>query len=131
MTTEMMTVDDAHAAEIRPLVQDYFDLVHTNDLAILDRIFDGNAHLYGRSEEGEVVLWPLARYRQILAGRQSPQSLGALREDRLLALDVAAATQAFAKVRVRIGQIVFLDYLTLVKLADGWKIASKTYHRLT
>lgn len=121
--------DEMQKSDIVSLVGDYFRLLHTNDLAIVDRIFDGNAHLYGRGETGDVVLWSIARYRQILAGRQSPESLGAAREEEILALDFASTTQALAKVRVRIGVNRFLDYLTLIKSGDGWRIVSKTYHR--
>ena len=113
--------------EVDDIANRYFDLVYTNDLAILDRIFDGNAHLYGRNEAGEVLLWPIARYRAVLASRQSPQKLGAPREQEILARDFASPTQAFVKVRVRINALVFVDYLTLIKLASGWKIVSKTY----
>ena len=100
-------------------------MVYTNDLAILDRIFDGNAHLYGKNEAGEVLLWPIARYRAVLASRQSPEKLGAPRQQEILARDFASPTQAFVK--VWINSLVFVDYLTLVKLSTGWKIVSKTY----
>jgi Putative lumazine-binding len=64
--------------EIDDVANQYFDLVYTNDLAILDRIFDDNAHLYGKNEAGEVLLWPIARYRAVLANRQSRRSLARL-----------------------------------------------------
>ena len=45
-------------------------------------------------------------------------------------LDFASPTQAFAKVKVRINKMLFLDYLTALKLAKGWRIVSKTYQLL-
>lgn len=121
------TTEETLQDEVDDIASQYFDLVYTNDLAILDQIFDGNAHLYGRNEAGEVLLWPIAQYRAVLASRQSPQKLGAPREQEILARDFASTTQAFVKVRVRINALVFVDYLTLIKLASGWKIVSKTY----
>ena len=127
ITMTQPTTEKTLQDEVDDIANQYFDLVYTNDLAILDRIFDGNAHLYGRNEAGEVLLWPIARYRAVLASRQSPQKLGAPREQEILARDFASPTQAFVKVRVRINALVFVDYLTLIKLASGWKIVSKTY----
>jgi Putative lumazine-binding len=64
------STETAVQTEIDDVANQYFDMVYTNDLAILDRIFDGNAHLYGKNEAGEVLLWPIARYRAVLASRQ-------------------------------------------------------------
>ena len=44
---------------------------------------------------------------------------------------VSSPTTAFAKVQCQIPPRYFTDYLTFVKLADGWKIVSKTFHTLT
>jgi hypothetical protein len=76
--------------EVDQIANQYFDLVYTNELAILDRIFDGNAHRYGKTEAGDVLLWPIARYRAVLASGQSPQQLGAPREQEILARDFAS-----------------------------------------
>jgi hypothetical protein len=42
---------------------------------------------------------------------------------------VASPTQALAKVRVRINDMVFVDYLSYHKVDDRWLITSKAYHR--
>ena len=121
ITMTQASTETAVQTEIDDVANQYFDLVYTNDLAIIDRIFDGNAHLYGKNEAGEVLLWPIARYRAVLASRQSPEKLGAPRQQEILARDFASPTQAFVKVRVRINSLVFVDYLTLIKLSTGWK----------
>jgi Putative lumazine-binding len=55
------------------------------------------------------------------------EKLGAPRQQEILARDFASPAQTFVKVRVRINSVVFVDYLTLIKLSTGWKIVSKTY----
>ena len=112
---------------VTELVERYFDLLYTSDLELFDRVFDGQAQLYGLAN-GAPVVWPAARYRAIIKGRESPQVLGAKREQEILQLDFASDTQAFAKVKVRINEMLFIDYLTALKLTDGWRIVSKTYH---
>jgi hypothetical protein len=53
------------------------------------------------------------------------------REDFIVQIDRSSPTTAFAKVQCQIPPRYFTDYLTFVKLADGWKIVSKTFHTLT
>ena len=38
------------------------------------------------------------------------------------------STQAFAKVRVRMNTMVFVDYLVFHRVEDDWMITSKAYH---
>ena len=72
--------------------------------------------------------WSAAEYREVLAKRESPKSLGASRDEAILLLDVASDTQAFVKAKVRINTAVFVDYLTFHKIDGNWKITSKGYH---
>lgn len=112
---------------VTELVERYFDLLYTSDLGLFDQVFDSQAQLYGLAN-GAPVVWPAAKYRAIIKGRESPQVLGAKREQEILQVDFASATQAFAKVKVRINEMLFIDYLTALKLTDGWRIVSKTYN---
>jgi Putative lumazine-binding len=109
------------------LVERYFDLLYTSDLGLFDKVFDDQAQLYGLAN-GTPVVWPAAKYRAIIKGRESPQVLGSKREQKILQVDLASATQAFAKVKVRINEMLFIDYLTALRLTNGWRIVSKTYH---
>ena len=43
-------------------------------------------------------------------------------------MDLAAADQAMAKVRVRINTTVFVDYLTYHRIDGEWLITAKAYH---
>ena len=130
MTTDTMTAsEDRITQDVRDLAGRYFDLLYTCDLTLFDRVFDPAAHLYGLGD-GDVVVWTADHYRQILAGRDSPKALGSRREEAHLHVDIASPTQAFAKVKVRINQLVFIDYLSFLKLKQGWRIVSKTYHRM-
>jgi hypothetical protein len=98
------------------------------DTAKFDRVFGPTSQLHG-FREGKMTCWPAAQYKEILAGRKSPKALGSRREEQVLLLDVASPTQALAKVRVRINDMVFVDYLSYHKVDDRWLITSKAYHR--
>ena len=76
-----------------------------------------------------MTCWPAAQYKEVLAGRKSPKALGSPREEQILLLDFASPTQALAKVRVRINDMLFVDYLSYHKIGEQWIITSKAYHR--
>jgi hypothetical protein len=111
------------------LVERYFDLLYTNDITIFGDVFAEQAHLYGLVN-GAPLVWPVAQYRDLLSRRESPKAQGAPRENEILAIDRASDTQAFAKVAVRVADVRFIDYLSMIALPQGWRIISKTYHQL-
>jgi len=108
-------------------VQRYFDLMYDGDTVRFDRVFRSTAQLHG-FREGQMSMWPAPQYKEILAGRPSPKSLNAPREEEILLMDFASATQAVVKVRVRINTVVFVDYLTYHRIEGEWLITSKAYH---
>ncbi len=111
-------------------VQLYLDLMYDCDVGKFDRVFASTSQLHG-FRAGKMTCWGAAHYKEVLAGRQSPQALGSPREAQLLLLDITSSTQALAKVRVRINDMVYVDYLSYHKIEDAWLITSKAYHRET
>lgn len=106
----------------------YFTLMYDCDVANFDRVFATTAQLHG-FREGQMNCWPAAQYKEILAGRTSPQAMGSPREQQIIMLDFTSPTQALAKVRVRINDMVFVDYLTYHKIEGTWLVTAKAYHR--
>lgn len=114
--------------ELEGAVQLYLDLMYDGDVAKFDRVFCPTSQLHG-FREGKITCWPAAQYKEVLAGRKSPKAQGAPREEEVLMLDFASPTQALAKVRVRIGEMVFVDYLSYHRIGGEWLVTSKAYHR--
>lgn len=106
----------------------YFTLMYDCDVANFDHVFAATAQLHG-FREGQMNCWPAAQYKEILAGRTSPKALGSPREQQIILLDFTSPTQALAKVRVRINDMVFVDYLTYHKIDGLWRVTAKAYHR--
>jgi hypothetical protein len=117
-----------HTQKLTEAVQLYLDLMYDCDVSKFDRVFASTSQLHG-FRDGRMTCWPAAQYKEILAGRKSPKSTGAPREEQLLLLDITSPTQALAKVRVRIGDMVFVDYLSYHQIDGNWLITSKAYHR--
>lgn len=114
--------------EMTQALERYFDLMYDCDVSHFDEVFAKTAQLHG-FREGEMSCWPAAQYREVLAGRTSPKAQGAPRESQMLMLDFSSSTQALAKVRVRIGEMYFVDYLSYHKIDGTWLVTSKAYHR--
>lgn len=114
--------------EMSAALEKYFDLMYDCDVQNFDRVFASTAQLHG-FREGQMTCWGAAQYKEILAGRTSPKAVGAPRESQVLLLDFTSDTQALAKVRVRINDMFFVDYLSYHKIGGAWLVTSKAYHR--
>lgn len=119
--------DPSAIQSLNQAIQRYFDLMYDSDTTRFDQVFRPTAQLHGY-RDGALSMWPAQQFKDVLAGRPSPQSLNAPREEEILLVDVASATQAMAKVRVRINTVVFVDYLTFHRTDGAWMITSKAYH---
>ncbi|MBV8169238.1 MAG: nuclear transport factor 2 family protein [Alphaproteobacteria bacterium] len=108
-------------------IQRYLDLMYDGDVQHYERVFRATAQLHGL-RDGKMAVLSSAAFKDLIAGRQSPKALGAPRFEEILLVDVASPTQAMAKVRVRIGAIVFVDYLTYHWEAGDWTITAKGFH---
>lgn len=108
-------------------VRKYFGLMYDCDISHFDEIFAPTAQLHG-FRDGQMVMWPAPTYKDVLANRQSPQSLGAVRAEEILMIDFVSADMAFVKVRVKIAAVTFVDYLTWHCFDGTWLITSKGFH---
>jgi hypothetical protein len=108
-------------------VQLYFDLMYDIDLANFERVFAPTVQLHG-FRDGAMTVWPAGAYREVLAQRSSPKSLGAPRHEEILLIDFAADTQALVKVRVRINTTMFVDHLSYHRLDGAWRVTAKAFH---
>ena len=119
--------DPSAMASLDQAIRRYFDLMYSSDTALFETVFCPTAQLHG-FRAGALAMWSAQTFREIIAGRPSPKALNAPREEEVLLIDFASATQAIAKVRVRINAIVFVDYLTVHRTDGAWMITSKAYH---
>ena len=115
-------------ADLNAALERYFDLMYDCDVANFDKVFAATAQLHG-FREGEMTCWPAAQYKEVLAGRTSPKASGATKRDDIIMIDFASSTQALAKVRVWIGEMAFVDFLSYHKIDGLWLVTSKAYHR--
>jgi hypothetical protein len=118
--------DDLKAIET--VLQTYFDGLHEGDTKKLAAAFHETADLRSVEPDGTLAVLPRAQWFEMLNGRPSARSRDLPRHDGIVTIDRSGPATAFAKVQCQIPPRYFTDYLTLAKLADGWKIVGKTFH---
>jgi hypothetical protein len=116
--------------DLEQTLQTYFDGLYEGDTAKLARVFHDVAHLFSVAD-GKLGDMSREQWFDMVRSRKSAQSQDLKRHDWVVQIDRAGPTTAFAKVQCQIPPRYFTDYLTLVKLADGWRIVSKTFHTET
>ncbi len=116
--------------DLEQTLQTYFDGLYEADTAKLARVFHDVAHLFSVTD-GKLGDMSREQWFEMVRSRNSAQSQDLKRHDWVAQIDRSSPTTAFAKVQCQIPPRYFTDYLTLVKLADGWRIVSKTFHTET
>ncbi|MEY4437086.1 MAG: hypothetical protein RL100_550 [Actinomycetota bacterium] len=114
---------------IQKLLSDYFDVMHHQDMAIFDKVFHKNCALYS-TQTGELSLRPYDVYREVVANRKSPASLGNARRDKVLMFDQVSPTLALVKVQLEMFGGVMQDYLNIVFLDGQWWIMAKMWEKV-
>ena len=116
--------------DIEQALQRYFDGLYEGDTAKLDSVFHNVSHLFSVTD-GKLDDLPKAQWFEMLRNRQSAQGRDLPRRDWVVQIDRSGPNTAFAKVHCQIPPRYFTDYLTFVRLAEGWRIVSKTFHTET
>jgi hypothetical protein len=123
-----MNLESADPA-IQKLLSDYFDVMHHQDMTLFDKVFHKNCALYS-TQTGELSLRPYDIYRDVVANRESPASLGNTRRDKVLMFDQVSPTLALVKVQLEMFGGVMQDYLNIVFLDGQWWIMAKMWERV-
>jgi hypothetical protein len=116
--------------DIEAALQTYFDGMYEGNTDKLGAVFHEVAHLFGVAD-GKLTDWSREYWFDLVRNRKSPQSQDLPRRDWVVQIDRSSPNTAFAKVHCQIPPRYFTDYLTLVKLAEGWRIVSKAFHTET
>ncbi|MBL6593085.1 MAG: nuclear transport factor 2 family protein [Actinomycetota bacterium] len=111
------------------LLDDYFEVIHAQDLELFDQVFHERCTLYS-AQGNELVLRPFDVYRDQVANRQSPKDLGNPRDDQILEIDQISDTMAWAKVQLQMFGGIMQDYLNFVKIDGKWWIIAKLYEKV-
>lgn len=110
-------------------MQDYFDVMHEQDMEKFDRVFHPDCCLYG-VVDGAPNLRPYDVYRAAVASRTSPAELGEPRKDEVLDFDRISDTIAWVKPQLQMFGGVMQDYLNLVFVDGQWWVMAKMWQQV-
>lgn len=114
---------------IKKLLDDYFDVLHFQDMELFDKVFHKDCVLYS-AQSGELSIRPYAIYRDAVANRKSPHDLGESRNDKVLMFDQISSTLALVKVQLTMFEGLMQDYLNLVFLDGQWWVMAKMWEKV-
>ncbi|MGJ8681064.1 nuclear transport factor 2 family protein [Paraglaciecola sp.] len=113
--------------ELSKAIESYFDAIYYCDVNLLDKVFHKSSSLFD-VDEGQLLVDPIASFRQDVATRPSPASVAQERQEEIILIDWLSKDCAMVKLRLRAHQNIFVDHLSFVKDSDGWCIVSKVWH---
>lgn len=111
------------------LLDNYFELMHTQNMDLFDKVFHESSSLFG-VPEGALNIRTAAVYKDQMLNRQSPAEKGEARRDEILFVDQLNDTLAVARVQLEMMGGVMQDYLSLIKVDGAWFIIAKTWARV-
>lgn len=111
------------------LLDNYFELMHSQDMSLFDSVFHENCSLFG-VPEGALSVRSSAVYKEQMLNRESPASKGEARRDEILFVDQLNDSLAIARVQLEMMGGVMQDYLSLIKIDGQWFIIAKTWARV-
>lgn len=110
-------------------MDDYFDVLHFQDMDLFDKVFHKECVLYS-GQNGQLSIRPFDVYRDAVANRKSPHELGESRNDKVLMVDQISDTLALVKPQLTMFGGLMQDYLNLVFLDGKWWVMSKMWERV-
>ena len=114
---------------IKKMLEDYFEVMHKQDMNLFDKVFHKDCALYS-AQTGEISLRPYAMYREVVANRKSPHESGNTRRDKVLLFDQISPTLAVVRVQLEMFGGVMQDYLNIVFIDGQWMILAKMWERV-
>ena len=114
---------------IKKMLEDYFEVMHRQDMNLFDTVFHKDCALYS-AQTGEISLRPYAVYRDVVANRKSPADTGNARRDKVLMFDQISPTLAVVRVQLEMFGGVMQDYLNIVFLDGQWWVMAKMWEKV-
>ena len=113
--------------KIENIIKIYLDLLYKGDIDLIESVFFQEATVSSVSD-GKIISINMDGFRKRIATRQSPESVGETRHDKIIMIDISSPTTAIAKVQCMILKNYYTDYLTFIKVRGKWGIISKVFH---
>ncbi len=113
-------------ADVEAVVRLYLEALHEGDTGTLGRVFAPDSALYA-AVDGEATALAVGPWLDRVRNRKSARDSGFESRNAILSIETEG-DMAMAKVTSAFPPKRFVDYLSLVRTAGGWRIVAKAYH---
>lgn len=103
----------------------YFKGTYHGNVEMLSKAFHPNAHITGIIND-EVFDWSLSDFINRITSLPTAEKNGEKYDKEIISIDMTKNT-AMVKSRVVVGELIFFDYITLLKIAGRWIIRNKSF----
>ncbi len=117
---------DSAYTEIVEVLKGYFDGFYEGNADKLKKVFHPNCHLY-YAPDGVLQDDSMETVYERVRDRTAPLVAGQARSDQIFSIDRSSSGSALAKVQIAIGDRLFTDYLSLLKIDGRWQIVAKSF----
>jgi hypothetical protein len=111
-------------AAVRAAIEHYFQGHATGQGEHYRKVFHPDAKLFF-IRDGKLTQWTSEEYISRASGK--PAADEAQRKRRIDSIDIAG-NAAFVKLTLDYPNVVFTDYMSMLKIDGQWKIVNKTFH---
>ncbi|WP_310618652.1 nuclear transport factor 2 family protein [Flexibacterium corallicola] len=111
---------------VTKLMEDYFEGLYQADSNRLRQVFHPRLS-YVCVTEGDELYLDLETYLSKVDKREPPAQRGEKRSDSILEISFGGVQMAHVKAQVSMLGRDYLDYLTLIRHGNGWRIVSKVF----
>lgn len=113
-------------AGVTKLMETYFEGLYQADSSMLRNVFHPQLS-YVCATQGDELYLDLETYMARVEKRVPPAQKGEKRDDLILEMSFGGSRLAHVKARMKLMGRDYLDYLTLIRSGDEWRIVAKIF----
>ena len=115
-------------SNINEVIREYLDACFESSVEKFRQVFHSAAYLYKHDGAGAMKDIPLEEFIKIVEATYSASPIPNFpQQDEVLSIDFSDEKTAVTRVKVRVGNIMFSDILSLMFLDGKWMIVSKVF----
>lgn len=116
---------DNEIQSITEIVNHYLNGAFFGDINQIKKAFHPDAHVTGIFND-QLVDWTLSDFINRVTIEPTAANKNEIYDKQILTID-KTSNAAMVKARVKVGDIFFTDYITLLKIKDQWVIRNKSF----
>jgi len=103
----------------------YFKGTYHGNAEMLSKVFHPNARITGIMND-EIFDWSLSDFINRVTAFPTAENKNEKYDKKIISID-RTKNAAMVKARVAVGELIFFDYITLLKIDDQWLIRNKSF----